>query len=469
MSEKKRLLINTLLITLGNFGAKMISFLLLPLYTSILTPAEYGDFDFVVAVSAFLLPVITLSMHEAMFRYIIDTGSEDEEFKRIITNSFVVVMAGIVLMAISMLVIAPFLDADMLLYVFVYVAANAVYVFANNMLRGLGRIREFAIVSSSKNILQLVLNVLAVAVFRWGMKGLLFSLCVSEMLAFLVVACVSKMWRQIKWRYIEWERIKPMLSYSLPLIPNTLCSQIINLSDRLVISGFMGSAANGIYSVSYKFPNMIDTLYHLFYTAWSESASRVFAKGKEYANKYYQSLYETIDGMMFAVILLMTAGMPILFRVFVRGDYLQGFYCVPLLLFAMYFACVAKFYSGIYTALKKTKVMANSTVFAAIVNIVVNLIFIKSLGLYAAAGSTLLADIVLAAMRKKNLAKDIVFKTNYKKIVARSVVVFIVISLYSYSNWVKVSVSVIIAMVYAMVENKKVISNIINKVRSKLK
>ena len=83
MNEKKRLLKNTGLIAIGNFGAKMISFLLLPLYTSILTTEEYGTYDFIVAVSTFLLPVVTVSMHEAMFRFIIDTGNKVKNLKKL--------------------------------------------------------------------------------------------------------------------------------------------------------------------------------------------------------------------------------------------------------------------------------------------------------------------------------------------------------------------------------------------------
>lgn len=457
MSEKGRLVKNTGLIAIGNFGAKMISFLLLPLYTSILSTNEYGTYDYIVAISAFLLPIATTSMHEAMFRFIIDSGNNGIEFKRIISNAFFVVIIGIASLGIIMGFLSLTLKLENVTYIWLYVAASALYTFSNNLLRGLGKIKEYAIVSSGKNILQLVLNVVVVAVLRWGMQGLLFSLCISEVLSFVAVASISKLCCHINPRYLSFWQIKQMLRYSLPLVPNALCAQVINLSDRLIISNVMGSSANGIYSVSYKFPNMIETVYHYFYTAWSESASRVFAKGKDEATKFYQSLYEAINNLMFSVILLMIAAMPIMFRLFIRGSYIQGFQYVPLLMFAMYFDSMAKFYSGLFTALKKTNVMAISTIVAAIINVTINLLFIEEYGLFAAAGSTLVADIVLVVIRRYFIVREIKLRINIKKILVELVFSVLILWLFSYNDCRKIVVSISISLVYAVIANRDMV------------
>lgn len=467
MSEKSRLLKNTGLIAIGNFGAKMISFLLLPLYTSILSTEEYGTYDFIVAVSAFLLPVATISMHEAMFRFIIDSGNKGKEFRRIITNALSTVLAGIVLLGAILYCLDVFLGVQNCLFIWLYVTASALYTFSNNMLRGMGRIKEYAIISSAKNVFQLLLNVLVVAFLKWGMKGLLFSMCISEVLSFAVVAVKVRMWEHARIKDVSMSTVKSMLKYSLPLIPNSLCAQIINISDRLVISGFLGVSSNGIYSVSYKFPNMVETVYHYFYTAWSESASRMYTRGKEKATEYYQSLHNTISNMMFSVIILMIAGMPILFRIFVRGDYVQGFDYIWILMLAMYFDCMAKFYSGLFTALKKTNVMAVSTMMAAAINLVVNIFLIKYIGLYAAAGSTLIADMVLVFFRRQFVMKDIELKTDYKDIISKVLVAASVILLSCYSNWIRIGLAILIAGGYALFANWTMVVGICGIVKNK--
>ncbi len=466
MSEKTRLVKNTGLIALGNIGAKAVAFLLLPLYTSILSTEEYGTYDFIVAISAFLLPIITMSMHEALFRFIIDSGKEGIEFKKIISNSFFIVLFGIICFCIVMLIIDLIFPAlTNLKYICIYVISSALFCFSNNLLRGLGRIKEFAFLSSGKNILQIILNVLVILVFRLGMKGLLFSLCISELLSFIIVAIISKMFKYISPKYISFKEIRIMMNYSLPLIPNALSAQIINLSDRVVIKEFLGSSFNGIYSVAYKFPNIIEILYHFFYNAWSESASRVFAAGKENAQAFYQSLYNIISNLLFSVILLMISCMPVLFRIFVKGDYTAGFVYIPILLMAIYFDCLAKFYSGIFTALKKTKSMATSTTISAVLNLVINILFIRKIGLYAAALSTLISDIVLVLLRMRYIYKDILIRINKKLAVSKLLLIVCAFLLYSYNDWLKTIVLISLAFLSACIMNKELIKKIYNKIK----
>ena len=284
-------------------------------------------------------------------------------------------------------------------------------------------------------------------------------MCVSEIVAFLVVAIEVNIWKEINLKYVSLSTVKPMLKYSLPLIPNALCAQIINISDRLVISKFMGASANGVYSVSYKFPNMVETVYHYFYTAWSESASRVLTKGREKAEEYYQSLHNTISNLMFSVIVLMIAGMPIMFRVFIRGDYIRGYEYIWILLLAMYFDSLAKFYSGVFTALKKTDVMAVSTLIAAIINLMINIGLIKHIGLYAAAGSTLIADLVLVLIRRIKLKGYINLKSNYKGIIAKIIIASLVIALSCYDDWLRIGGAIAIAGGYTFIANKTIIKS----------
>lgn len=468
MSEKSRLVKNTGLIAIGNFGAKMVSFLLLPLYTSILSTQEYGIYDFIVAVSTFLLPIATMSMHEAMFRFIIDTGNKGEGFKKIISNSLLVVLGCNGVLGVIMTILHFTTPLNYLLAIWIYVFSNSLYVFSNNMLRGMGKIKEYAIISSGKNIVQLLSNVLVIAVFRWGVTGLLFSNCFAEFLAFLIVAAVSKIWREVKISYFSASLSKRMLTYSLPLIPNTISGQIINLSDRLIVTSMLGSGMNGIYSISYKFPNIIETVYHYFYTAWSESASRVYVNKKEEATYYYQSLYESINNMMFSVVLIMVAGMPILFRAFIRGDYIQGFDYIWILMFAMYFDSISKFYSGLFTALKKTKIMATSTLIAAGINLAINIIFIRQFGLYAAAGSTLIADFALVMIRRFYINKDIKISIPSSRVIMELLVATVIVLLTSYNNWIRISASIAIACTYGIFVNRNIIRGIVGIIKTKL-
>ena len=79
MNRKRELVKNTIIISIGKFSTKLVSFLLLPLYTYILSPAEFGEYDLLNIISIFLIPVITLQMDEGMFRFLIDAKNSDDK------------------------------------------------------------------------------------------------------------------------------------------------------------------------------------------------------------------------------------------------------------------------------------------------------------------------------------------------------------------------------------------------------
>ena len=103
MNETKRLMKNTGIIAIGNLSTKMITFILLPLYTAILSASEYGIVDYITSIVTFCVPFVSILMEESIFRFLIDCKDKSEE-KRVISNSFIIVMVG---MTIFTLVAIP--------------------------------------------------------------------------------------------------------------------------------------------------------------------------------------------------------------------------------------------------------------------------------------------------------------------------------------------------------------------------
>lgn len=90
MNKKKQLLQNTLIIAVGKLSTQIISYILLPLYTAALTPEEYGLYDYVVTVSTFVCPFITMLMENGMLRFLLDAKNKYEK-KEIFTQCFIFV------------------------------------------------------------------------------------------------------------------------------------------------------------------------------------------------------------------------------------------------------------------------------------------------------------------------------------------------------------------------------------------
>ena len=103
MNREKQLVKNTVIITIGKICTQMISFFLLPLYTSILTTEEYGVVDLLNTLVSLFIPIVTFQIEQAVFRYLIDARNDEEKTSKVIsTTVFTVILQCILYLGIFM-------------------------------------------------------------------------------------------------------------------------------------------------------------------------------------------------------------------------------------------------------------------------------------------------------------------------------------------------------------------------------
>ena len=87
MSRIKDLAKNTLIITIGRISTQFITFLLLPLYTALLTTEEYGTVDLITTLVQLFIPIVSLMIDQGVFRYLLSSENENTK-KEVISNAF---------------------------------------------------------------------------------------------------------------------------------------------------------------------------------------------------------------------------------------------------------------------------------------------------------------------------------------------------------------------------------------------
>ena len=463
MNEVRRLVRNTGLIGIGNASVKLISFLLLPLYTSILTTAEYGVVDYVTSIVAFCVPFVSLLMDESVLRFLIDCKSDEEKIQTI-SIALVLVLVGcslFLVIAIPTFMLTKYRYAA---HLTLYLIASIMAALVNAITRGIGRTDKFVIYNSLMGVMTVALNVLFIAGLRWGVSGMLLAGSLSQISVAFWAFIQLKLWRHITFRHLNRGKALEMIRYAIPLIPNKVSWTIINLSDRLLIMNFLGSDSAGVYAVAYKFPNLMDTVYGFFYQSWKESSARII--NDEGYESFYNSVYEYLKKFLFAIVLGMTAFMPLIYRFMVNQNYHSAMIYVPILLLATYFSNISGFYGGIFTAYKNTKIMGITTVIAAIINLIVNLLLIKAIGLFAAAMSTLVANYVVYLIRKRMVSQYVKLKENLRSFVLAVVCMVIVWILFYLNNPVSIVIGCAISVVFALGSNRKLIEHLLQKRRT---
>lgn len=458
MNENKRLLKNTGIIAIGNISTKLISFFLLPIYTALLSTSEYGTFDYILSIATFCVPFVSLLMDESIFRFLIDCKTELDE-KRVISTSIIVVFIGMICFAIIGIPVMNFLDYSYTYYAVIYILLCVISGMISALLRGIGRTDQYAIFNFLSGATNVVLNVFFIAVLRQGLRGMLAASILSLLIVSTIFIFKMRLWLYIDLKNVDSKLAKSMITYSFPLIPNKISWTIINLSDRIILMNVVGSAATGLYAVSYKFPNLMDTVYGFFYQSWKESSARVL--GNESQNDFYNMVYKYLKNFMFAIVLGLTAFMPIIFKILINKNYYNAIYYVPILLIATYFANISGFYGGIFTAYKDTKIMGTTTIAAAVINLVINLFTIKWIGVYAAALSTLIANLVVYMYRKRKVGRYIKLNENWKNSFIAFIVTSIVFFLFYSERWTYVVLACLISVLYAIITNMDMIKIIL--------
>lgn len=466
MKRGKELLKNTLIIAIGKFSTKLISFFLLPLYTSLLTTTDYGTYDLLVTISTFLIPVITLLMEESMFRFLIDCKNDSDK-KEIISQTILFTFMSTLFFTIIYIIVGLFINIPYKDLFFFYIISNIIIGLRNAVTRGTGKIKLFSISCFITSLITIVLNVLFIVKLKLGVSSLLISSIIANTITTLYVFISIKFHKYVFPIKYSKTKTKEMIKYSIPLVPNSLSWAVVNLSDRIVVSSFMGTSANGIYSVSYKFPNLMDTIYNFFYTAWKESAAKA-VKDKD-SNEFYNKVYDALKNFMWAVVILMIAILPFIYSFFVKKDFIQSYLYVPVLILAMYFSNISGYYGGIFSAHKDTKIMGTTTFVAAIINLVVDVVFIKYIGIWAAAISTLISTLSVYVYRRIKLKKYVNLNENYVNLVLSWISVIIAFALYYYDNFILRIVCLILLLVYVIYINKNgifLLKNIKKQVKS---
>lgn len=470
MSREGTLLKNTAIITVGKICTQMISFFLLPVYTAILTSEEYGIVDLLNTFVMLFIPLITLQIEQALFRELIDNRNNEDKKSEIISTTILTVIIQCFLSILVFFVISPLIEND---YKYFLIANILASIFSSIMLqitRGLGDNKNYAIASFLTALFTIIFNILFIVVFKFGAYGMLVATLLANIICTLYVFAIKKVYRYIKLNSFSNILQKKMIKYSLPLVPNSLSWWIFNSSNRVIVSGILGVAMNGILAISNKFSGVFITIYNIFNLAWTEMASlHINDKDRDiFFNNVINTALKVFVSLAFGII----AFMPIIFNIMINSEFAEAYNQIPIFMIASIFNVFFGLLTVIYIAKKDTKTIAKTSIISAIINISINLLLIKFIGLYAAAVATLVSYMFISMQRYRDINKRYLKISIDKKFIIISIVIgIIILTTYYINNIILNLLSMLIIILYAILVNYKsihIIKNILlNKVRGK--
>lgn len=414
---------NTLLFTLSNFGSKIITFLLVPLYTFVLSTDEYGMVDLVNTIVSLMVPILTINIQDAVLRYALD---KETDARAVISLGINITIFSSALVAIVVFLISKFTYVEVsntyLIFMFFLYFCTSLNNSLNMYLKAIEKVTILAIGGIIGTLAMCVGNILLLLVFEMGINGYLLATIGGQIIPSIIFFFGGKVYKDYQF-VVNKEIVVKMLKYSAPLIASSIAWWVNNASDRYFITFYAGIAANGIYAIAYKIPTILTTIQSVFYNAWSISAIKEF--DKEDRDGFLGNIYALYSILVtLCCLVLLLCNIPIA-KILYSKEFFQAWQYVPFLLIGTVYNGIALFEGSIFAAIKKTSVVSKTTLLGAVVNIILNYFLIKYYGIQGAAVATAVGYAVTLGVRTLTLLKYVKINTKWGNHIICYVLLFI--------------------------------------------
>ncbi len=404
---------NTLLFTINSFGTKIISFLLVPLYTYVLSSEDYGTVDLVTSAVSLLVPILTVNIQDAVLRFSLD---KNEDKKEIISvgikqNIYGGIILAVILILLSKLDILK-LEDKYLAFLFGYYLFTGLYNSISMYLKAKDKIGVLVISGLANTLIACMLNIVLLLFVKMGIDGYMIANIAGIIVAVAIMFFAGEVFRDISLK-TQKKVARQMILYCLPLVFNSVAWWINNASDKYVLTIFCGVAVNGIFAVAYKMPTILSTIQNVFYSAWSISAITEFDKNDSdgfLGNMY--TLYSCVSIIGCSVIILLNIPLA---RILYAKEFFSAWEFVPFLMLGAVFNGLALFEGCLFTAVKKTKEVSYTTLVGAGVNFCVNIVLIKTIGPIGVSIATMMGYFTTWVIRTWRVQEIVKLKVNWKR------------------------------------------------------
>ncbi len=380
---------------------KLIPFLLLPILTAYLTPAEYGMLSiymiFITLYGAFVGMNMHINVSKEFFRV------SKEQLALYIGNMLIILSVSTLLYFLLTLLSVPFIDtlfgiptSWFLLLPFISMAMM-IYNINTSLLRNEAKAYTFGIFEISNSAVTMATTLLFLLVWAYGWYAQIIGIALSYTL-FALIGIVYMYRHGYLLLQFDATKIRSILAISVPLIPHVLGSVIITMSDRIFIEQMVSLEAVGIYSVGYLFGMGVLLFTDAFMKAWSPwFFKNLVDPTTRQKQRIVHYTYIYIVGVFILALGISLIGNIILPYVVDASFYGASEYIVWIALgYAVH--GIYKIFFPYLVHLSKTSFLALSTMVAALLNLLFNYLLIDAFGAVGAAYATIISFLVSALL-----------------------------------------------------------------------
>lgn len=395
----KKLAGESLVYGVAGILSRFISVFLVPVYTRIFSPTDYGTVSLVVTFSALLNILVILGLDNSMARWFYD--EENERERKITLNTFLwscfgaAVLFGVLVFTLRGFIADRILTEPATAPLLGLAAVNlplAVFsVFTTNVLRMQRRAVATTVFTIATSLLNILLNILFVIVLRHGIIGIFYAQLATSTVALVWTFVLFR--KEISLPAFDFGRWREMLLFSLPLVPGSIAFWVVNLSGAYFV-GLMNSTREvGLYYIGSNVASLLALITGAFQMAWGPFAYSIHRQAD--AKKTYAQVLLAF----LAVTCLLALGLMLFAReilmIFTTQDYLGASLVAGLLAFnhiLIGLGYIASIGTGIA---KNNRAYGAAMLVSAGILVALNFVLVPRFGKEGAAVSILLSQLIV--------------------------------------------------------------------------
>lgn len=409
-----------------------------PIFTRIMTSEQIGEVNLFSSWYSMISVIATLSLTSGGFPIALKEFKDDRD-KYVssvlsLTSLISIIIAAIYFIAPSFWNEITGLPTGLMILMLIgFLVAPARDFWLNRQryeykykLPGLVTILSALVASALSIVVVLYLNRLG---FDKVAEGRIYA---NYIIVFSVAAIIwaYTLWKgKILYNAVYW---KFSLKLSIPLVGYSVASQILNVSDRIMISSMVGNSEVGIYSTLYT----VSSLSLMVWSALNSSFTPYMYQNIENRNHKIKEISFAMISLYGVLAILLVFCAPEIVKILATAEYYEAIYIMPPIAAGVYLTAISNLYSNVLVYLKDTKYIMLSSIIAAGTNIILNALAIPVFGYMAAAYTTMISYIIMALLlvhwAKKEYVKNIgsldMVYDNKKNILISVLVILITLS-----------------------------------------
>ncbi len=387
----KRVLKESGIYSLSPIMQKMIGFFLIPLYTAFLTPADYGNLEYIVTIGSFLLIIASGGLETGFFKY--GYGEKMPKRGEILFNC---ILANLLLSALIFLFTLRsgslfFHSVILFKLLLLYLIGQIVFIQSKYILlvlRYTHRPKLYVSIATLNMLLLAGFNIFFVAYYKLGLLGIILSNLIVSIIIYITFFFLLVKEITIK---MNLGLLKKLFVFGLPMVPGNISGLIMTMADRIFLKYYSTATELGLYGYGYKFGMILNSLIIIpFFLGWGPY------KWDIYKMENGKQIYARFFGYLIAGLLILVVALNLVFTFLgsimaSNKEFTKGLVILPLILTSYFFLGATTFQAlGVFFK-NKTYLVSVAILIAAGINIILNYLLIPKYGMIGAAIATIIS------------------------------------------------------------------------------